>query len=51
MVDENMPSINNIIASLEKTSSNFEELSADLKRHPWKLLFKTKEKREKKKGR
>ena len=47
MVDENMPSINNIVVNLEKTSSNFEELSADLKRHPWKLLFKTKEKRKK----
>ena len=47
MVDENMPSINNIVVSLEKTSNNFEELSADLKRHPWKLLFKTKEKKKK----
>ncbi len=47
MLGGNMPSINRIISNLESTSNNFEELSADLKRHPWKLLFKTKDKKRK----
>jgi ABC-type transporter Mla subunit MlaD len=29
--------------SLENTMKNFEEFSEDIKKHPWKLLFKTKE--------
>ena len=29
---------------MEATSKNFEEFSDDIKRHPWKLLFKGKEK-------
>jgi phospholipid/cholesterol/gamma-HCH transport system substrate-binding protein len=46
-VDMNKDSISQIIKNLEVTSKNFEEFSADLKRHPWKLLFRTKEKTEK----
>ena len=45
---ENRDKIDKIIENLEKSSQNFEEFSADIKRHPWKLLFKTKER---KKGR
>jgi len=43
-LDDNEDSINNTIKNFEATSKNFEEFSDDLKRHPWKLLFKTKEK-------
>lgn len=39
---DNVPSI---MKNLEVTSKNFEEFSADIKKHPWKLLFKTKEKK------
>lgn len=42
-VEQNRPSIDGIIKNLEATSKNFEEFSADVKKHPWKLLFKTKE--------
>lgn len=49
-LSENNESINNTITHLEGTSRNFEELSEDLKRHPWKLLFKTKEKKKAKDG-
>jgi len=43
-LDDNKESINSIIKNFEATSRNFEEFSDDVKRHPWKLLFKTKEK-------
>lgn len=42
-VEQNRGSIDGIIKNLEATSKNFEEFSADVKKHPWKLLFKTKE--------
>jgi phospholipid/cholesterol/gamma-HCH transport system substrate-binding protein len=45
LVDENKGNITQIVKNLEATSKNFEEFSADLKKHPWKLLFKTKEKK------
>lgn len=41
----NKESIDQIIKNLEGTSRNFEGLSADLRAHPWKLLFKGKEKK------
>jgi phospholipid/cholesterol/gamma-HCH transport system substrate-binding protein len=44
-LDSNKEAINRIIANMEGTSKNFEEFSADLKAHPWKLLFKKKEKK------
>ncbi|KPK96901.1 MAG: hypothetical protein AMJ95_11825 [Omnitrophica WOR_2 bacterium SM23_72] len=47
-VDDNKESIGQIIKNLEASSKNFEEFSSDIKRHPWKLLFKTKEKPKKK---
>ena len=37
--------IDNILKNLEATSTNFKEFSNDLKRHPWKLIWKTKEKK------
>lgn len=43
-LDDNRESINSIVKNFEATSKNFEEFSDDVKRHPWKLLFKTKEK-------
>jgi phospholipid/cholesterol/gamma-HCH transport system substrate-binding protein len=46
-VEDNKENVANIINNLETTSENFESLSADLKQHPWKLLFKTKEKKAK----
>lgn len=48
-VDENKGNVSSIIKNLEVTSKNFEEFSADIKSHPWKLLFKTKEKPQKNK--
>lgn len=44
-LEENKDSIFNIIKNLELTSTNFKEFSEDIKRHPWKLLFKTKERK------
>ena len=46
-LDANKDSIGAIIKNFESTSKNFEEFSADVKRHPWKLLFRTKEKPQK----
>jgi len=43
-VASNQDRISQIIQNLEATTKNFEEFSADIKRNPWKLLFKTKEK-------
>jgi phospholipid/cholesterol/gamma-HCH transport system substrate-binding protein len=44
VVVDNRQGIDNIIANLESTSKNFEEFSEDIKKHPWKLLVKGKEK-------
>jgi len=48
---ENRAHIDEIIKNMNSTSKNFKEFSADVKAHPWKLLFKGKEdkKRDKKK--
>ena len=43
-VEDNQDSITRIVQNLESTSKNLEEFSADLKSHPWKLLYKGKEK-------
>lgn len=48
-VEDNKESIGQIIKNLEASSSNLEEFSNEIKRHPWKLLFKTKEKPQKEK--
>ncbi len=44
LLDDNKGSINQMVKNMESTSKNFEEFSADIKSHPWKLLFKGKEK-------
>ncbi len=46
-VEDNKGNVSQIIKNLEATSKNFEEFSDDIKRHPWKLLIKTKENKEK----
>ena len=46
-LDENKSGISRIVLNMEATSKNFEEFSDDIKRHPWKLLFKGKEKQPK----
>ncbi len=46
-VEDNKQSIGQIIKNLEVSSKNLEEFSAEIKSHPWKLLFKTKEKPQK----
>jgi len=43
-VDENKKPLKNTLSNFELVSENFLEFSDDLKRNPWKLLFKTKEK-------
>jgi len=40
VVEENKPGIKQIITNLEDTTQNFKEFSADVKKNPWKLLFK-----------
>lgn len=47
-VDGNKGNVSAIVQSLEVTSKNFEEFSDDLKRHPWKLLYRSKEEPKKK---
>jgi len=43
-VADNRPDIDEIMANLRRTTENFEEFSDDIKRNPWKLLVKGKEK-------
>ena len=43
-VAENKDSVTQIIKNLEVSSENLEEFTDDVKRHPWKLLMKGKEK-------
>lgn len=43
---ENRTQIDEIIRNMDDTSKNFKEFSEDIKRNPWKLLIKTKEKKE-----
>ena len=40
MIIENREEIDNIMVNLETTSANLKELSADIKRHPWKVITK-----------
>lgn len=39
-VESNKDKITNIIDNLESASKNLDEFSADVKQHPWKLLFR-----------
>ncbi len=43
---ENRPQIDAILVNMNETSKNFKEFSDDLRRNPWKLLIKTKEKKD-----
>jgi phospholipid/cholesterol/gamma-HCH transport system substrate-binding protein len=43
-MEANKGSVDNIVKNLEQTSANFNDFSADIKAHPWKLLMKGKEK-------
>ena len=43
MVDENHDEVNQIVDNLDSMTGNFNEMSRDLKFHPWKLLRKGKE--------
>ncbi len=43
-VERNQDEVDRIVSNLEATSKNIEELSQELKHHPWKLLYKPKEK-------
>ncbi len=49
VVTDNRGGINTIVMNLEETTQNFNEFSEDIKHHPWKLLMKGKEKKERKK--
>ncbi|HEC69838.1 MAG TPA: MCE family protein [Candidatus Omnitrophica bacterium] len=42
-VEGNQDTISKIVKNLEVTTKNLEELTFDLKKHPWKLLHKGKE--------
>jgi len=43
----NKEHIDHIVANLEVTSKNLEEMSQDLKLHPWKIMYKGQEKNKK----
>lgn len=42
VLNNNKQGLDNIVVNLEQTTKNFEEFSADVKKNPWKLLFKPK---------
>jgi len=42
LVTDNKAKVDSIAANLETTSTNFKEFSEDIKKHPWKLLMKSK---------
>lgn len=43
IVSDNKDKIDGIVVNLEETTANFTAFSADIKEHPWKLLFKGKD--------
>jgi len=42
IVSDNKGKVDNIVTNLESTTANFNDFSADIKAHPWKLLMKGK---------
>ena len=44
LVSDNKGKVDGIVTNLEQTSTNFNEFSEDIKKHPWKLLIKGKDK-------
>ena len=47
LVGDNKEKIDSIVTNLEATTVNFNDFSADIKAHPWKLLMKGKDKKKK----
>jgi len=45
IVSDNKDKVDNIVVNLEQTTANFNEFSEDIKDHPWKLLFKGKDRK------
>ena len=45
LLKDNEDNVNKIIANLVDVAVNFDEFSADIKAHPWKLLFRSRETR------
>jgi phospholipid/cholesterol/gamma-HCH transport system substrate-binding protein len=43
---ENRAKIDELIGNMNETGKNFKEFSEDIKKNPWKLLIKTKEKKD-----
>lgn len=44
LMDVNKGKVDRMVANLEATSKNLEEMSLDLKLHPWKIMYKGKDK-------
>ncbi|MFH1664758.1 MAG: MlaD family protein [Candidatus Omnitrophota bacterium] len=40
VVVDNRQKMDSIVTNIESTTENFKEFSADIKQHPWKILFK-----------
>jgi len=49
IVGDNKDAISQLVLNLESASQNLEEFTLDIKQHPWKLLFKNKEKKKREK--
>jgi len=47
VLEENKGSVDNILTRMESMSVNLDEMSEDLKLNPWKLLYRSREKRKK----
>ncbi|RKY42101.1 MAG: hypothetical protein DRP85_04010 [Candidatus Makaraimicrobium thalassicum] len=40
LVTDNRQGLDNIVGNIEATTMNFKEFSEDIKKHPWKIMFK-----------
>ncbi|MBN1353320.1 MAG: MCE family protein [Candidatus Omnitrophica bacterium] len=49
IVSDNKEKVDGIVLNIEQTAINFNEFSDDIKRHPWKLLMKGSDKKDKRK--
>jgi hypothetical protein len=43
LIVDNRQNLDTIVSNIEVITENFEAFSEDIKKHPWKLLFKGKE--------
>ncbi len=50
VVEDSKNTISQMVLNLESASKNLEEFTLDIKKHPWKLLYKNKEEKEKEKS-